>query len=71
VIVLDTDVLPALMRARPDAEVIAWLDQQPAQSTRIASITVSEARFGIALLSPSRRRREIEMAFTKVLREDL
>jgi toxin FitB len=71
VIVLDTDVLSALMRARPDAEVIAWLDQQPAQSTWITSITVFEARFGIALLSPSRRRREIEMAFTKVLREDL
>jgi predicted nucleic acid-binding protein len=32
---------------------------------------VFEARFGIALLTPGRRRQEIERAFTKVLREDL
>jgi len=71
VIILDTNVLSALMRTRPDAEVAAWLDQQPAQSVWITSITVFEARFGIALLAPGRRRQEIERAFTKVLREDL
>jgi len=71
VIILDTNVLSALMRARPDAEVIAWLDQQPAQSVWITTITLFEARFGIALLAPGRRRQEIENAFTQVLREDL
>ncbi|MGO9454837.1 MAG: type II toxin-antitoxin system VapC family toxin [Candidatus Binataceae bacterium] len=70
-IILDTNVLSALMRARPDAEVVAWLDQQPAQSIWITAITVFEARFGIALLPSGRRRQEIEKAFTKVLREDL
>ncbi|MBV8136446.1 MAG: type II toxin-antitoxin system VapC family toxin [Deltaproteobacteria bacterium] len=70
-IILDTNVLSALMRARPDAEVIAWLDQQPAQSVWITTITLFEARFGIALLAPGRRRQEIENAFTQVLREDL
>jgi len=71
VIILDTNVLSALMRARPDATVTAWLDQQPVQSVWITAITVFEARFGIALLAPSRRRQEIERAFTRVLREDL
>jgi toxin FitB len=71
VIILDTNVVSALMRTRPDAEVIAWLDQQPAQSVWITAITLFEARFGIALLAPGRRRQEIERAFTKVLREDL
>jgi predicted nucleic acid-binding protein len=71
VIILDTNVLSALMRTRPDAEVAAWLDQQPAQSVWITAITVFEARFGIALLAPGRRRQEIEKALTKVLREDL
>lgn len=70
-IILDTNVLSALMRARPDAQVTAWLDQQPAQSIWITAITVFEARFGIGLLVPSRRRQEIERAFAKVLREDL
>lgn len=70
-IILDTNVLSALMRTRPDAKVKAWLDQQPAQSVWITAITVFEARFGIALLGPSRRRQEIERTFIKVLREDL
>jgi predicted nucleic acid-binding protein len=71
VIILDTNVLSALMRTRPDAEVAAWLDQQPAQSVWITAITVFEARFGIALSALGRRRQELEKAFTKVLREDL
>jgi toxin FitB len=71
VIILDTNVLSALMRTRPDREVAAWLDRQPAQSVWITAITVFEVRFGIALLSPSRLRQEIESAFAKVLREDL
>jgi len=70
-IILDTNVLSALMRTRPDAEVAAWLDQQPAESVWITAVTVFEARFGIALLAPGRRRQEIEKAFTKMLSEDL
>ena len=70
-IILDTNVLSALMRTRPDAEVAAWLDQQPAESVWITAVTVFEARFGIALLAPGRRRQEIEKAFTKMLSQDL
>ena len=70
-IILDTNILSALMRAKPDAEVISWLDRQPAQSVWITTITLFEARFGIALLAPSRRRRDIERAFSQVLNEDL
>jgi toxin FitB len=70
-IILDTNVLSALMHTRPNAEVAAWLDRQPAQSVWITVITVFEARFGIALLAPGQRRQNIEKAFTKVLVEDL
>ena len=70
-IILDTNVLSALMRTRPNAEVAAWLDRQPAQSVWITAITVFEARFGIALLASGRRREAIEKAFTRVLLEDL
>ena len=70
-IILDTNVLSALMRIRPDAEVAAWLDQQPAESVWITAVTVFEARFSIALLAPGRRRQESEKAFTKMLSEDL
>lgn len=70
-IILDTNVLSALMRTVPDAPVVTWLDGQPAESVWIASITVFEARLGLALLPQGRRRRAIETAFARLLEEDL
>lgn len=70
-IVLDTNVLSALMRSSPDAVVVEWLDRQPADSVWLTSITVFEARFGLALLPKGRRRNGLERAFDRVLMEDL
>jgi predicted nucleic acid-binding protein len=71
VIVLDTNVLSALMRTDPDDIVVEWLDRQPADSVWLTSITVFEARFGLALLPKGRRRSGLERAFDRVLTEDL
>jgi hypothetical protein len=71
VIVLDTNVLSALMRTNPEAAVVAWLDRQPADSVWLSSITVFETRFGLALLPKGRRRSALEGAFDRVLAEDL
>ncbi|MGA7789227.1 MAG: PIN domain-containing protein [Xanthobacteraceae bacterium] len=49
-IIVDTNVLGALMRTRPEASVTAWLDRQPAESVWITSITLFETHFGLALL---------------------
>lgn len=70
-ILLDTNVLSALMRTVPDPAVVAWLDRQPAESVWITSITLFEARFGLALLPTGRRRRALEAAFESLLEEDL
>ena len=70
-IVLDTNVLSALMRADPDVTVVDWLDRQPADSVWLSSITVFEARFGLALLPKGRRRVALQLAFERVLAEDL
>lgn len=70
-IILDTNVLSALMRTAPEAVVVEWLDRQPADSVWLSSITVFEARFGLALLPKGRRRVELERAFDRVLTEDL
>jgi len=70
-IILDTNVLSALMRTAPEAAVVAWLDRQPAQSVWITSITLFEARLGLALLPSGRRRQTLEAAFARVLLEDL
>ncbi len=70
-IILDTNVLSALMRTVPEAPVVAWLDRQPAESVWITSITLFEARLGLALLPSGRRRQMLEAAFTHLLKEDL
>lgn len=70
-IILDTNVLSALMRTVPEPLVVEWLDQQPAQSIWITSITLFEARLGLALLPNGRRRQALETAFDQLLSEDL
>jgi predicted nucleic acid-binding protein len=71
VIILDTNILGALMRASPDAAVIEWLDRQPVESVWITSITLFETRFCLALLPSGRRRQALESAFDHLLKEDL
>ncbi|HET8929762.1 MAG TPA: type II toxin-antitoxin system VapC family toxin [Acidimicrobiales bacterium] len=70
-ILLDTNVLSALMRSEPDPAVLEWLDAQPSPSIWTTSTTVFEVRTGLDLLSPSRRRRSLEEAFEQVLESDL
>ena len=70
-IILDTNVLSALMRQTPEAPVVAWLDRQPAESVWITSVTLFEARLGLALLPKGRRRQALETAFAQLLKEDL
>jgi predicted nucleic acid-binding protein len=70
-IVLDTNVLSALMRETRDPAVVQWLDNQPAESIWTTSVTVFEIRTGIQLLTSSRRRRRLDDMFTQLLAEDL
>jgi predicted nucleic acid-binding protein len=70
-IILDTNVLSALMRRDPEVSVVEWLNRQPTESVWITSITLFEARFGLALLPRGRRRQMLEAAFAQVLKEDL
>ncbi|HRQ82534.1 MAG TPA: type II toxin-antitoxin system VapC family toxin [Azospirillaceae bacterium] len=69
-IILDTNVLSAVMQATPDPVVADWLDRRPAESLWLTSITVFEVIFGLELLAPGRRRRELESAFARCLEED-
>lgn len=70
-IILDTNVLSALMRDRPDANVVAWLDEQPAESIWTTAVTVLEVRTGLELLRASRRRTQLEIAFDQLLQDVL
>ena len=70
-IILDTNVLSALMRTRPDPLVVAWLDRQPPESIWITSITVFEAHLGLRLLPRGARQRTLEATFAQLVEEDL
>ena len=70
-ILLDTNVLSALMQQAPDAVVVRWLDEQPAESIWTTSITVFEVRMGIELLERGRRRKRLEQVFSQLLADDL
>jgi predicted nucleic acid-binding protein len=70
-IILDTNVLSALMQLQPDPQVVAWLDNQPAESIWLNSITVFEARYGLALLSAGRRKDLLEQRFEELVQDDL
>lgn len=69
-ILLDTNVLSALMRREGEPAVVTWLDDQPAESVWTTAITVFEIRFGLEILARGRRRRRLEDAFAKALDED-
>jgi predicted nucleic acid-binding protein len=70
-IILDTNVLSALMRDHPDEAVVKWLDQQPRLSIWTTSITILEIQFGIAIISSGTRQRLLGEAFDKAINEKL
>ena len=66
-IVLDTNVLSALMHSAPDKNVVAWLDRQPRTSIWTTSVTVLEVQFGLQIIAAGKRRSVLIQAFENVL----
>jgi toxin FitB len=61
--ILDTNVLSALMRVKPEPLVVTWLNHQPPESIWVTSITIYEVRFGIELLPTGRKRMSLSESF--------
>ena len=70
-IILDTNVLSALMQQPVAEAVVVWLDEQPAESIWITSITLFEARYGLDLLPTGQRKTMLQERFERVLQDDL
>jgi predicted nucleic acid-binding protein len=66
-IILDTNVLSALMLRSPDAKVAAWLDRQPRTSVWTTSVTIFEVRFGLEIMPSGKRRSGLIEDFEKLL----
>jgi len=68
-IILDTDVISAIMRA--EKEAISWLNRQAASSIWTTAVTIFEIQSGLAFMLSGRRRSTTELAFRKVIEDDL
>ena len=51
--------------------MVNWLDEQPGESIWITSITLFEARYGLALLPDGKRKNRLHSLFEVLVAEDL
>jgi len=70
-IILDTNVLSALMRQTADENVVHWLDKKPRTSIWTTSVTILEIQFGLQVLPAGKRRSLLIKAFETVLVEEM
>jgi hypothetical protein len=71
VILLDTNVISALMRQAPETKVVAWLDRQPRSSVWTTSITLLELRFGLQIMAAGKKRSTLMSLFERMLRDKI
>jgi hypothetical protein len=64
-IILDSNVISALMRPRPDGAVLEWFDRQPRSSIWTSSVTIFEIQFGLHIMEAGKKRSTLirEMEF--------
>ena len=67
---LDTNVVSELMRARPDASVLRWIDAQSPSALWLNSVVVSELLYGVTKLPKGKRKEQLITAVAAMVDED-
>jgi toxin FitB len=70
-LVLDTNVLSALMRPSLNNPVVIWLDSQAGISVWTTAVSVMEIRFGLTAMPIGRRRDQQIAEFKRIMDEEL
>ena len=70
-ILLDTNVISALMQQPADKTVIVWLDNQARSSIWTTSVTVLEIHYGLQILPTGKKRAALMQAFEILLTDKL
>jgi predicted nucleic acid-binding protein len=70
-IVLDTNVISALMRPDMNPAVVSWLDRQTSSIVWITAISVLEVRSGLFLLPDGKRKSGLLERFDQFLRDEI
>jgi predicted nucleic acid-binding protein len=66
-IILDTNVLSALMRSAPERKVVSWLDRQPQGSIWPTSTTVLDLQVGLRTIPTATEKAELSEKFKRLL----
>lgn len=61
-IILDTNVISEALKPQPHPAVRTWLDNQPAETLYLTSVTLAELWFGIGVMPAGRRRAALTQA---------
>jgi len=68
-IILDTNVVSALMNDPPDKPVVDWVNRQPESSIWVSSVTIFEIEFGLHVMPVGKRRTGLAERFERLLQE--
>lgn len=68
-ILLDTNVVSAVMAPAPTTAVIEWLNRQETVTLYLSTITIAEIGYGLWNLPEGKRRRSLEERFKKFVAE--
>jgi toxin FitB len=65
-ILLDTNVVSEAMKPEPHHAVLAWLNDQAAETLYLSSVTLAEVLFGIEAMPAGRRKNALTETFAGV-----
>ena len=69
-IILDTNVVSALMRPSLVAIVLDWVNQQPPSSLYVSTVSEAELRYGVEILPVGIRRESLLAEIEAMLQDD-
>ena len=70
-IILDTNIVSAIMQREPNPVVTRWLDQNSEDGFWLTAISVFELRVGIEILDIGSNRRRLEDALNRIIEVDV
>lgn len=66
-ILLDTNVVSEVMKARPAEAVVGWLNAQPSEKLFVSAVTIGEIAYGLSILPDGKRRAGLRDRFERFI----
>lgn len=66
-VILDTNIISALMNDPPEPAVVAWSDRQARSSIWTTSVTVFEIQSGLGIMAAGKTRATLSQVFERII----